>query len=216
MAETLVLVEDLDIVREGLRALLSSRPDYSVIGEAGDGLTAVNLVASTKPDVVLMDLHLPGMDGSEAVRQIRKHNHTTKIIALTADSKDSMLYKALKAGVDGYILKSATIDDLDLAIKTVLSGKPYISPDISPRLIEGYLNGGPTENISPVDALTERELQVLRLVAAGLSNKAAADKLCISHKTVEKHKANLKRKLNLTSNAQMLSFAIDHELIDMT
>jgi len=214
MPTTIVIVEDLDIVREGLRALLSNRSDYAIVGEAGDGMSAINMVAGKKPDLILMDLQLPGMDGADAVRQIRKHNNKTKIIALTAHNKDSMLYKALKAGVNGYMLKSATTDDLDIAIRTVLQNKPYISPDVSPRLIEGFLNGGIREGASPLDLLTERESQVLRLVAQGLTNVGVAEKLCISHKTVEKHKASLKRKLHLDSNAELIAFANDQELMD--
>lgn len=213
-AKTVVLVEDLDIVREGLRALLAALTDYEIVGEAADGIEAVRIVAATKPDIVLMDLHMPAMDGTDAIREIKKQETGSRVIALTADSKDRMLYKALSAGVDGYILKNATSEDLLLAMETVLDGKPYISPDISPQLIAGFLNGGFRAGDSPLDAITEREQQVLKLIVEGLSNKGIAEKLCISPKTVEKHKANLKKKLGYTNTAELVSFSIDNGLFD--
>ncbi|UZP69020.1 response regulator transcription factor [Desulfovibrio mangrovi] len=214
MDTSILLVEDLDIVRQGLRALLSAREGYTIVGEAADGLEAVQMTAEKKPDIVLMDLHLPHMDGPDAIRQIKKSYPNTKIIALTADSKDRMLFKSLNAGVDGYILKKANCEDLIRAIQTVLLGKAYISPDLSGHLVEQYRREGAISQESPLDALSDREQQVLKLIAGGMGNKAIAEKLCISHKTVEKHKANLKKKIAVTNTAALVSFAMDHGLLE--
>ncbi|GFM36150.1 response regulator [Desulfovibrio psychrotolerans] len=214
MSISILIAEDLEIVREGLRALLSAQQGYSVIGEAADGLQAVQLTESLKPDVVLMDLHMPNMDGPDAIRRIKKTLPKTRIIALTADSKDRMFFKSLNAGVDGYILKRANCEDLVKAISTVLGGKSYISPDISSHLVEQYRKGGGIPQEGPLESLTEREQQVLKFIAEGRGNKSIAQILCISHKTVEKHKANLKKKLAATSTADLVAVALDNGLMD--
>lgn len=214
MKTTILLVEDLEIVRQGLRALLSAQSGHEVVGEAADGLEAIRMAAEMHPDVILMDLHLPNMDGPEAIRQIKKNNPGAKIIALTADNKDRMFFKSLSAGVDGYILKHTSCEELVRAISAVRNGRTFISPDISGHLVEQYLSKGTLPRHGMLDALTEREQQVLKLIAGGLGNKAMADKLCISPKTVEKHKANLKRKLAAPSTAALVSIAFDNELMD--
>lgn len=214
MNTTILLVEDLEIVREGLSALLSAQSGYTVVGEAEDGLQAVHMTAQKKPDVVLMDLHLPNMDGPDAIRQIKRGYPETKIIALTADNKDRMLFKSLHAGVDGYILKKANCEELVRAITTVMNGHSFISPDISGHLIDQYREKGTLPMENALNILSGREQQVLKLVASGLGNKAIAERLCISHKTVEKHKGNLKKKLQASSTAALVSFALDNSLLD--
>ncbi|GFM31914.1 response regulator transcription factor [Desulfovibrio subterraneus] len=214
MDTSILLVEDLEIVRQGLRALLSAREGFTIIGEAADGLEAVRMTAEKKPDVVLMDLHLPHMDGPDAIRQIKKSYPNTKIIALTADTKDRMLFKSLNAGVDGYVLKKANCEDLVKAIESVLLGKTYISPDLSGHLVEQYRREGAISQKSTLDTLSTREQQVLKLIAGGMGNKAIAETLCISHKTVEKHKANLKKKIAVSTTASLVSFAMDHGLLE--
>lgn len=212
MDTTILLVEDLEIVREGLRALLSAQIGYAIVGEAADGLQAVTMTAELRPAIVLMDLHLPNMDGPDAIKQIKMGYPETKIIALTADNKDSMLFKSLNAGVDGYILKKANCEDLVRAIQTVMGGQTFISPDISGHLIDQYRKRG-TLPRNALEGLSDREQEVLTLIAGGQGNKAIAEKLCISHKTVEKHKANIKKKLSAPSTAALVSFALDNGLL---
>ncbi len=214
MAVTLLLVEDLEIVRQGLRALLSAQDGYVIVGEAADGPEAIRLVTEKRPQVVLMDLHLPTMDGPEAIRQIKKNIPATKVIALTADEKDRMLFKSLNAGVDGYILKKANSDDLIRAIDAVLNGLTYLSPDISSQLVEQYRRTRSLTSAHMPDVLTDREEQVLNLVARGFGNKEIAERLCISPRTVEKHKASLKHKTNARTTAALVSFALENGLAD--
>lgn len=212
MPITVVIVEDLDIVREGIKALLDANGEFIIVGEASDGIEALRIVEKHAPDIVLMDLTLPAMEGAEAIREIKRRRETTKVLALTAHKKDSLIYRTLSAGADGYLLKNASRDILFQAMQTVLAGRRYISPEISDLLIDDFLRHGRRDEASMLDLLSDREKQVLKLVAEGHGNKAVAEKLCISHKTVEKHKANLKRKLGTASTAELVTFAIEHGL----
>lgn len=214
MAKTVVLVEDMEIVREGLRALFNGFTDYVIIGEAADGVEALRVVATLTPDIVLMDLSLPKMDGTEAIREIKACTPQTKIIALTAHKKDTLVFRTLQAGADGYILKNSNSEALLQALDSVSNGKRYISPDISETLIDGFLKFGHKEGSTPLDLLSAREQQVLKLVAEGKSNIDIASALCISHKTVEKHKANLKNKLGVHSNAELATLSVEYGLLD--
>lgn len=212
MSSTVILVEDMAIVREGLKALISTSSEFSIAGEASNGIDALRIVDKLSPDIVLMDLTLPLMDGTEAIREIkRKHPHT-RVLALTAHKQDTLIYRTLSAGADGYLLKNASREILFQAMQTVLSGKRFISPEISEVLINDFLRHGSRESGSLLDVLSDREKQVLKLVAEGHGNKAVAEALCISHKTVEKHKANLKQKLGVSSTAELVTFAIEHGL----
>lgn len=203
MNRTVVLVEDHDIVREGIRTLIEAYSTYSVIGEAGDGIEAVRTVERLEPDIVLMDLSLPRMDGSLAIRDIKRRFPGIKILALTAHKQETVVRGALAAGADGFILKSTSAPTLIQAMDTVLRGETYICPEIPITLLGPGLG---TDQQSILDTLTERELQVIRLAAEGKGNKAIAEELCISVKTVEKHKANLTRKLKLESASELLPF----------
>jgi DNA-binding NarL/FixJ family response regulator len=215
MRRTVVLVEDLDIVREGLRSLLEAHSDFEIAGEAGDGLEAVRQVERITPDLVLMDLSMPTMDGAEAIRDIKRRFPRVKILALTAHKSLAHIRGALAAGADGYVLKNTTAPELVRAMETVLSGGRYMSPDIPEALLEQPAASGPArEQPSALDRLSERELLVLRLTARGKGNKALARELCISVKTVEKHKANLVRKLGLRSASELAPFAHEYGLFD--
>lgn len=210
----IVIVEDHTILRDGLRALLGSDPDLEVAGEAGDGLDAIKCVEKLAPDLVLMDLSMPRMHGMEAIREIKSRTPETKILVLTVHKNEEYILATFGAGANGYVLKDATHAELMMAIKTVLSGKPYISPAISERVIEGYLEGKKTLRVaSSWDTLTSREREILKLVAEGYKNKEIADFLCISVKTAEKHRSNLMRKLNLHNVSAVTAFAIEKGLI---
>ncbi|HYA42834.1 MAG TPA: response regulator transcription factor [Syntrophobacteraceae bacterium] len=210
----IVIAEDHTILREGLRMLLSSNPDFEVVGEARDGLEAIRAIDSLKPDLILMDLSMPRMNGVGAIQEIKKQSPLTKILVLTVHKTEEHILTALKTGADGYILKDATHSELMLAIDNIFSGRSYISPGISEKVIEGYLEGRKSVKSSTSwDTLTQREREILKMIAEGYKNKDIADYLCISAKTVEKHRANLMKKLDLHSASSLTAFAMEKGLI---
>jgi len=212
--QRIVIAEDYTILREGLRAILSSDSELEVVGEAEDGGVAVQCTAELKPDLVLMDLSMPKMSGIEAIREIKKKSPRTKILVLTIHHTEEHILAALKAGADGYALKDSTQGELLMAVKRVLQGKRYLSPGISEQVIDGYLEG--RKDLKPRtswDTLTGREREVLKLIAEGYKSKEIAEYLCISPKTVEKHRSNLMQKLNLHSSPALTALAIEKGLI---
>jgi DNA-binding NarL/FixJ family response regulator len=211
----IVIVEDHTILREGLRALLSADPQFDVVGEAGDGRAAIRCCDELVPDIVLMDLSMPKMHGFEAIKEIKRQSPEIKIVVLTVHKTDEYILATLQAGADGYVLKDATQSELVMAIRNVLEGKRYLSPGISEKVIEGYLEGKEAIKTSSVwDTLTRREREILKLIAEGYKNKEVADHLCISLKTVEKHRANLMKKLDLHNAAELTAFAMEKGLVD--
>jgi two-component system response regulator NreC len=210
----IVLAEDHTILREGLRALLSADPYFEIVGEARDGRDAVRCVEKLVPDLLLMDLSMPRMSGMEAIREIKKRYPEIKIIALTVHKTEEYLLTTLKAGADGYVLKDATHDELVMAIKNVMRGKSYLSPGVSEKVIEGYLEGKESSrSVSSWESLSQREREVLKLIAEGYKNKDIAGDLCISLKTVEKHRANLMKKLDLHNAAALTVYAVERGLV---
>ena len=210
----IVIAEDHTILREGLRSLLSSSSDFEVVGEAEDGREAIRCVEKLKPDLILTDLSMPRMNGMEAIREIKKQSPKTKILVLTVHKTEEYILATLKAGADGYLLKDSTHTELMMAVKNVISGKHYISPAISEKVIEGYVEG--KKSLKPRtswETLTQREREILKLIAEGYRNKEIADDLCISVKTVEKHRANLMEKLNLHNVQALTAFAIEKGLV---
>jgi DNA-binding NarL/FixJ family response regulator len=210
----IIIAEDHTILREGLRSLLSSNTNYEIIGEAEDGREAIRCVEKFKPDLILMDLSMPRMNGMEAINEIKKRFKETKILVLTVHKTEEYILATLKAGADGYVLKDATHAELMIAVKNVLSGKHYISPGISEKVIEGYLEGRKTlKTRTSWETLTQREREILKLIAEGYKNKEIADYLCISPKTVEKHRANLMEKLDLHNIQALTALAIEKGLV---
>ena len=210
----IVIAEDHTILREGLRALISSQEDLEVVGEAGDGREAVRQVEDLMPDLILMDLSMPKMNGIEAIREIGRRIPQTKILALTVHKTEEFILEVLQAGADGYIPKDASSNELMMAIRSVLMGKRYLCPSVSRVVIEGYLESRRTpESSTPWDTLTKREREILKLIAEGHKNKEIADYLCISVKTVEKHRANLMKKLDLHSAAALTAYAMERGLV---
>ena len=209
-----VIAEDHTILRDGLKSLLSSQPDFEVVAEAQDGREAIRCVQDFAPDVILMDLSMPRMNGLDAIKEIQKTNPDTKIVALTVHKTEEYVLATLQAGADGYVLKDATHSELVMAMKNVLGGNRYLSPGVSEKVIEGYLKGrGALKSQSAWDTLTQREREILKLIAEGYKNKDIADYLCISLKTVEKHRTNLMNKLDLHNVAALTALAIDKGLI---
>jgi two-component system response regulator NreC len=212
---TIVLAEDHTILREGLKSLLSSQPDLKIVGEAGDGLEAIRSVQNHSPDLILLDLSMPRMTGLDAIKEIKRVNADTKIIVLTVHSTEEYILATLQAGADGYVLKDAHSTELMTAIRHVLAGRRYLSPSISGTIIDGLLQGIKASSIrSAWETLTQREREILKLIAEGHKNKEIADILCISLKTVEKHRANLMEKLDLHNVAALTALAAEKGLIN--
>jgi DNA-binding NarL/FixJ family response regulator len=210
----ILIVEDHSLLRAGLRALLAQESDLEIAGEADNGRDAIRLVSTLAPDLVLMDLTMPGANGIEAIAEIKRRNPEIKVLVLTLHRAEEYIHQSLKAGADGYILKDATHDELRVAIRSVLNGKTYLSPDISNMVISGYLGSGKGADVYCAwETVTHRERQVLKLVAEGRSNKSIAVYLCLSVKTVEKHRSNLMKKLNLHNASTLTAFAIARGLV---
>lgn len=210
-----MIAEDHPILREGLRALLSADNDLQIVGEAGCGRDAIRLARELSPDLVIMDLSMPGMSGLDAIREIKKQCPQTQILVLTLHEAEEYVLESLQAGANGYLVKASTHQELLTAVKSVLTGKTYLSPEIQEKVVTAYLRGGePTANFSRLDALTTRERQVLKLVAEGHTNRVIADYLFLSVKTVEKHRANLMKKLDLHNASTLTAFAIENGLLD--
>jgi two-component system, NarL family, response regulator NreC len=212
--QRIVLVEDQAIIREGLRSLLSGEKDFEIVGEAGNGREALRLVEKTKPDLVVTDLSMPQMDGMDMIASIKKQNPKVKIAALTVHQDEEYVVATLKAGADGYILKEANYSELILALRCILKGKHYLSPEISGDLIKGFLEGKKGEKSqTPWDILSKREREILKQIAEGLTSKQIGDQLCISVKTVETHRYKIMNKLNVHNAAALISVAMDRGLI---
>lgn len=210
----LLIAEDHTLLRVGLRALLAQESDLEVAGEAGNGRDALRLVSSLAPDLVLMDLTMPGTNGIEAIAEIKRRSPEVKILVLTLHKTEEYIHQSLKAGADGYILKDASHDELRIAIRSVLGGKTYLSPDISNKVISGYLGSGKTTGAASAwESVTHRERQVLKLVAEGRPNKSIAEYLSLSVKTVEKHRSNLMKKLDLHNASMLTAFAFSKGLV---
>jgi DNA-binding NarL/FixJ family response regulator len=210
----ILIVEDHFLLRAGLRALLSQDPDIEIVGEADNGCDAVYAIESLMPHLVLMDLSMPGMNGIEAIIEIKRHHPKTRVMMLTIHKTDEYIRETLHAGADGYILNDATYDELRIAIHSVLSGRIYLSPAISAKVIDGYLGKAKSGSaLNALAALTRRERAVLKLVAEGNPNKYIAEHLCLSVKTVEKHRYNLMKKLDLHNASSLTYFAIENGLL---
>ena len=210
----IAIVEDCTILREGLRSLLGISLDFEIVGEAEDGLAAINCAQNSQPDLLLLDLSMPKMNGLSAIKDIKRVSPKTKILALTVYDQDEYILEAFRSGADGYCLKDTKHDELISAMKTVLSGKRYFSPGISEKVLEGYLEGKKTlKSKSLWETLTPREREILKLVGEGYKNKKIAELLCLSEKTVEKHRANIMAKLNLHNTAALTAFAIEKGLV---
>jgi two-component system response regulator NreC len=208
------IAEDHTILREGLRVLLSQDPEFEVVCEVHDGLELIRRCREVIADIILLDLAMPKLGGLEAIQEIKKRVPQTKILVLTAHDVEEYILAALRSGADGYVLKDATHAELRIAIRSVLTGKTYLSPSVSGKIIKGYLQvKGAEEPRSTWDSLTHRERELLKLIGEGYRNKEIAQYLHLSVKTVETHRANLMKKLNLHSAAALTAYAIEKGLV---
>jgi two-component system response regulator NreC len=210
---TLVLADDHHIVRQGLRALLDAEVDFHIVGEAADGLETVRIVESLRPDVLVVDLMMGGMNGLEVTRQVKKHSPKTAIVILSMYGIDSHVVEALRAGAKGYVLKEATADELLRAVREVTAGRHYLSSSLSERAIWAYIQKPETTVLDTYDRLTTREREVLHLAVYGNTSTEIAARLFISRRTVEIHRANVLRKLGLRNQTQLLRYALQRGIL---
>lgn len=214
MKTRVLIVEDNNLLRKGLQSLIADMVDYHVVGEACDGKEAIQQTALLKPDLILMDLSMPGLSGFEATTQIKRRLPNVRIIILTISNNEEFVREALRIGADGYLLKGASFEELAMAMQTVVHGKRFICNDISLRMMEKILNPAPELSECAWERLNERERSILKLIAEGHTNRSAGAFLYISQKTVEKYRASLMRKLALTNAAELILTAIDMGLIE--
>ncbi|WP_291328761.1 response regulator transcription factor [Desulfovibrio sp. UCD-KL4C] len=202
----IIIVDDHALVREGLKNILKAQSDINVLGMAENGLEAVRLCKRLNPDVVLMDLSMPVKSGVQAIQELAKDGVRIKLLALTAHVDAEHVFLALDAGASGYVLKNSTSEELVMAIRTVMEGKVYLAPGISAEVAKGFLKKMHTDGCEKLDTLTNREREILKNILAGYKNREIGDILNISVKTVEKHRANLMKKLGLKSIAELKAY----------
>jgi two-component system, NarL family, response regulator NreC len=209
-----LIADDHGIVRQGLRALLEKSPDVSVVGEASDGREAVRLAGELRPNIVVMDIAMPMLNGVDATSQILSRDPEIKVIILSMHSDESYILRALSAGAKGYLLKDSAEGDILPAVQTVAKGRPYFSPVIASTLLDEYLQTMKKNKVrDSYDLLTEREKEVLQLLAEGKSNKEVASVLNLSPYTVDSHRTSLMQKLNLHNTAEIVLYAVRKNII---
>jgi DNA-binding NarL/FixJ family response regulator len=211
-----LVVDDQELFRRGLIMLLSGDTDIEVVGEAADGITATELATTTAPDVILLDVRMPRRTGVEACRAIKEAVPATKIIMLTVSDEEADLYESVKNGASGYLLKDSSIEEVAQAVRVVSEGQSLISPSMAVKLIDEFKQmSKPEREQGPALKLTERELEVLRLVAKGLNNREVAKELFISENTVKNHVRNILEKLQLHSRMEAVMYAMREKLLDL-
>jgi NarL family two-component system response regulator LiaR len=206
----ILIADDHPVVRQGLRTFLETQDGLEVVGEASDGAEAAELAQQLLPDVVLMDLVMPGLDGVEATRRIREISPSTKVIVLTSFDEDEKVFPSVKAGAAGYLLKDVRPQELAEAIRRVHAGEALLAPSVAAKLMQEVKG-----ERHPVSGLTERELEVLRLIARGLPNKLIAQELIVAEKTVKTHVSNILAKLHLTDRTQAALYAVREGLAEL-
>ncbi len=211
----ILIADDHRIVREGIRMILSAQKDFEVVGEASTGREAVELARRMKPDVVLMDISMPDLNGIEATRHIREELPSVQVLGLTMHEEEHYVFQMLKAGGAGYVLKRAAAEDLVAAVRAAARGEAFLYPSVAKLVVRDYLErASRREDDASLEALTPREREILTLIAEGLTNQEIAQRLMISIKTVQTHRAHIMEKLNLHDRAELVRFAIRKGLIE--
>lgn len=212
MTVRILLADDHGILRAGLRNLLNAEPDLEVIGEAADGIQVLEMVEQSCPDLILMDISMPNMGGIDVLQQLSSKLPASKVLMLTVHEDESLLKKAIRAGASGYVVKRAAESELITAIKTVMQGNIYIHPAMTRALLKDLVPAPASKRVAD-NTLTHREVEILRLIARGYTNNQIAEKLSISSRTVEGHRANLMDKLDLHSRVELVEYAEQHGLL---
>lgn len=210
---SILLADDHPIVRQGLRRLLEVEEDFQVVGEAGDGLETIRVVEKLKPDVLVLDVIMPGLNGLEVVRQVARCSPLTRIVILSMHTNEAYVLEALRNGASGYVLKDSTYDDLVDAIHEALAGRRYLSPPLTERAIEAYVQKSKSSQLDPYETLTNREREVLHLAAEGLNNTEIGARLFVSPRTAETHRTNMMRKLGLRNHTELACYALRRGII---
>ncbi|MFI4938204.1 MAG: UvrY/SirA/GacA family response regulator transcription factor [Candidatus Berkiellales bacterium] len=208
---TVMIVDDLDLIRAGIRSLLSTVNGIKVIGEASTGEDAIKIAREKRPNVVLMDVRMPGIGGLEATRRLLRADPDVKVIALTVCGEEPFPSKLLQAGAAGYLTKGSDLEEMVQAIQSVMHGKRYITPEVAQQLALKHLSD---EKASPFDSLSERELQVMLMITSGQKVQDISDKLCLSPKTVNSYRYRLFEKLGVNSDVELTHLAIRHGMLD--
>jgi len=210
-----LLVDDHTLFREGIRSLLESQPDIKIISEAEDGHTAVKLALDLEPDLVLMDINMPLLNGLDCAQKIKRKKPEIQILILTMHENEEYIRNALAIGASGYILKDASAEELITAVRSVHRGELVLSPAITSLVVLNYLRWGDSDNQDSAEFLSPREREVLQLIAEGHTNKQIAEILCISIKTVQAHRTNLMSKLDLHDKGELIKYAIQKKIIEV-
>lgn len=208
-----LLVDDHPMMRDGLRFAIQSQPDMQVVAEAGNGACALDQVEKHKPDLILMDISMPGLNGLETSRKIRELHPDVKIIILSGMTDEEYVSQTIKSGLNGYMIKANAPTELISAIRAVMSGHTYLSPEVTGAVMDAYKQFLDTKAPAPENVLSDRELEVLKLVAEGLRTKEIADRLKIGIKTVDTYRARLMTKLNCTSTAELVRYAVRNGIV---
>jgi len=212
---TIVLADDHHVVRKGMRALLEAEADFRLVGEASDGLETVQLVERLRPDVLVLDLMMPGLNGIEVTRRVRKRSPHTKVLILSMHANDDYVLEALRNGATGYVLKDASMSELVQAVRDVAAGRRYLSQLLAERAIDAYVMQTQESTLDRYETLTDREREVLHLAADGLTNAEVAARLSISPRTAEGHRSNMMRKLGLSNQTELVRYAIRRGIITL-
>lgn len=216
MAISVLLADDHQIVREGLRSLLAGDSEFSVVGEASDGPEALALAAQTQPDVLVLDLMMPGLHGLEVIRRLRQSAPQTRVVVLSMHANEAYVLEALRHGAAGYLLKDSSMAELTEAVRAAAGGRRYLGAPLTQQAIEAYIERSRTKPVDPYETLTDREREVLQLTAEGRSAAEIAEQLGISPRTVEVHRGNLMRKLGLRNQNEVVRYALRRGLVPLS